>query len=103
MIIINKKRNGMINMDDLTKIFVIADKPNIFGLIDKQREILDFYDTSEEAKTAMMMLCDRVAVAKGQGVVLFPTDAEVKVRMREMEKSERCNSSHKSGIRRGGS
>lgn len=72
MIIINKKRNGMVNTDDLTRIFVTADKTNIYYLRgDRQREILEIYDTPEEAKTAMMMLCDRVAVARGQGGI-FP-------------------------------
>ncbi len=103
MIIITKKKNSIYNMDDLTEIFVASEKSAIYYIKDKMREILEVYDTSEEARTAMMMLCDRVNVARGQGVVFIPTDDEVRVRMREMEKSGKINSSHKSGIRHGGS
>ncbi|MCD8209052.1 MAG: hypothetical protein LUD72_14030 [Bacteroidales bacterium] len=79
MIIINKNRDNIINMDNVTNIYLKNDRRGIqVSFTNGQGCLIGEYENMEQAKTAMELLWFRL---DHHSVVALPTDAEVRAQL----------------------
>lgn len=78
MIVVNKERNDLYNMDHVTNIYIGSDGCTIKGSAGTATRggILGKYNSFQETQTAFLMLID--GIEKDRSVFKMPSDEEVR-------------------------
>ncbi len=94
MIIVNKSRTIMLNMDSVTEIRLPADAEEIcVRYVSGDKYVFERYGTPELARIAMKMLSERITTESS--TVYMPTEDDIKSKMTYEMKSLRTNSPKK--------
>lgn len=82
MFIYDKSKGYIVNVNEVKDIFLGRDRGTVaVGLRDGGTTKLRVYESEEEARTAIDMLAESIAVSKRE-IICMPTSEEIRVKLR---------------------